>query len=304
MITVGTDCSGIEAPIEALKQLGISFRHKWSCEVDKFARQSIMANHKPEIMFEDITTRDHSKLPDVDMYVCGFPCQSFSKIGKLKGTRDTRGKIMYHCIQVIEIKQPPVFILENVKNFKYIENGKPFKHLLRSLAKIKNKDKQVYNIYYDIYNTKDYGIPQNRERLYIIGIKKDIQVQVFTKPTPIPMKNLDNIIAKNVPELPVIWNSIQKNMINIHPDTKIITPFGFGSAPKHVCPALTTSCSKYFIVTYKRFLTPEECLQLQGFSKFNIAVSDTQLYKQAGNTMSVNVLKHIFISIFTTTNLL
>jgi DNA (cytosine-5)-methyltransferase 1 len=126
MITIGTDCSGIEAPIEALKQLGIPYQHKWSCEIDKFARKSIMANHPPEIMYEDITERDHSQLPDVDFYICGFPCQSFSLMGKQLGTKDPRGNIMLHCIDVIKKKQPPVFILENVKNFKFIENGRPF----------------------------------------------------------------------------------------------------------------------------------------------------------------------------------
>lgn len=94
MITIGTDCSGIEAPIQALKQLGIPFQHKWSCEIDKFARQSILANYQPEILYEDITKRDHSQLPDVDIYVCGFPCQSFSLMGKKLGTNDPRSNIM------------------------------------------------------------------------------------------------------------------------------------------------------------------------------------------------------------------
>ena len=77
MLRIGTDCSGIEAPIEALKQLGIPFEHKWACEIDRFARRSILANYQPEIIYEDITKRDHSELPDIDIYVCGFPCQSF-----------------------------------------------------------------------------------------------------------------------------------------------------------------------------------------------------------------------------------
>ena len=130
MITIGTDCSGIEAPIEALKQLGIPFQHRWACEIDRYARQSILANNQPEIMYEDITKRDHSQLPDVDLYVCGFPCQSFSLMGKKKGTQDPRSNIMLHCIDVIKTKRPPIFILENVKNFKFIEKGKPFNYLL------------------------------------------------------------------------------------------------------------------------------------------------------------------------------
>ena len=82
MITIGTDCSGIEAL-------------KWACEIDKFARQSILANYQPEILYNDITQRDHSQLPDVDIYVCGFPCQSFSLMGKKLGIKDQRGNIIF-----------------------------------------------------------------------------------------------------------------------------------------------------------------------------------------------------------------
>ena len=154
MIRIGTDCSGIEAPIEALKQLGIPFQHKWACEKDKFARQSILANYQPEILYQDIIERDHTKLPDVDVYVCGFPCQSFSLMGKKLGTKDPRSNIMLHCIDVIKTKRPSVFILENVKNFKFIEKGKPFKYLIKQLEGILDAEgKNVYSIYYDIYNT-------------------------------------------------------------------------------------------------------------------------------------------------------
>lgn len=87
-------------------------------------------------MYEDITKRDHSQLPDVDIYVCGFPCQSFSLMGRKKGMRDPRSNIMLHCIDVIKTKQPPVFILENVKNFKFIEQSKPYNYLLNELTGI------------------------------------------------------------------------------------------------------------------------------------------------------------------------
>jgi DNA (cytosine-5)-methyltransferase 1 len=166
MITIGTDCSGIEAPIEALKQLRIPFQHKWACEIDKFARQSILANYEPEILYEDITKRDHSQLPDVDIYVCGFPCQSFSSMGNKRGTQDPRANIMLHCIDVISQKRPNVFILENVKNFCNVEKKKPFTYLINQLKQLCNDSgESEYFLHYSIYNTKDYGIPHNRERL-------------------------------------------------------------------------------------------------------------------------------------------
>lgn len=297
MLTIGTDCSGIEAPIEALKQLGIPFQHKWSCEIDKFARQSILANYEPEILYEDITKRDHSQLPDVDIYACGFPCQSFSLMGKKLGTTDPRSNIMLHCIDVIKTKQPPIFILENVKNFKFIEKGQPYQFLIDSLTTIVDEDgEEVYNIYPDIYNTKEYGIPQNRERIYFIGLKKDIQLQHFEKPQTVRMTPLEDfIVDKTIYATP----NTSKNIVNkfklidykngyVFPNSNYVKPL------EGVCPTLSTRCDMFFHSTYQRYLSTNECLSLQGFnSTFIQVVSKSQMYKQIGNSMSVNVLKAI-----------
>lgn len=310
MITIGTDCSGIEAPIEALKQLGIPYQHRWSCEIDKFARQSIMANHPPEIMYEDITKRDHSQLPDVDIYVCGFPCQSFSLMGKKRGTTDSRGNIMLHCIDVIKKKQPPVFILENVKNFKFIEKGRPFNYLIDQLSKITDENKDpVYNIYYDIYNTKDYGIPQNRERIYIVGIAQSIQTKEFQKPQTFDMTDLNNYVIDRTVHSNEIKNSnILRNLKTISSKTNglaIVTGDKYYFPIVNCSPTLTRHCSQFFFNVFNRRLFPSECLMLQGFPRsFNQVVSNTQLYNQIGNSMSVNVLKVIFQQILESTILI
>ena len=291
-IRIGTDCSGIEAPIQALMQLGIPFEHKWACEKDKFARQSIEANYKPEKMYLDITTRDHSTLPDIDMYVCGFPCQPFSLMGSQRGTNDPRGNIMNHCIEVINTKLPKFFILENVKNFKTIQDGKPFNYLLTQLETIGK-----YSIHYDIFNTKDYGNPQNRERLYIIGIKRDLNLKEYTKPDILPMRSLDDFIIDKTITNKELSESLKKNINkikNINNDSYIVTPFTYYSAMAGLCPTLTTRCDVFFHSKYRRYLTTKECLLLQGFDiNFKQVVSNTQMFKQTGNSMSVNVLKEI-----------
>jgi DNA (cytosine-5)-methyltransferase 1 len=297
MITIGTDCSGIEAPIEALKQLCIPFQHKWSCEIDKFARQSILANYEPEVLYEDITKRDHTQLPNVDIYVCGFPCQSFSLMGKKKGTQDPRSNIMLHCINVIKIKLPNIFILENVKNFKFIEKGKPYNYLINSLTDITYEDgEQVYNLCPDIYNTKDYGIPQNRKRIYIIGIKREIQINDFQKPDPIPMQPLENFIEnKTIYVNPKTCKNIVTKLKLIDYKNDYVFPNSNYVKPlEGLCPTLSTRCDMFFHSTYQRYLTTNECLTLQGFkSTFNQVVSKSQMYKQIGNSMSVNILKVI-----------
>lgn len=292
VLHIGTDCSGIEAPIQALKNLNIPFKHVFACEKDKFARKSIEANYKPEILYEDITTRNHKELPDIDLYVCGFPCQSFSLAGKQGGMNDPRGLIMNHCIEVIKHKQPVIFILENVKNFKHIDNGKAFKYLMDKLNEL-----GTYNIYNDIYNTKDYGIPQNRERIYIMGVLKSKQKKEYKKPKTKKCKQIKEFILDttiyeplNIPSTMAkhFKKEIKKNEI-------IICAYGnFGRASNNNISPTLTSGKKHFFQNYLRYLTAIEALLLQGFPiSFNKTVSETQLYKQAGNAMSVNVVEVI-----------
>jgi DNA (cytosine-5)-methyltransferase 1 len=311
MLRIGTDCSGIEAPIEALKQLGIPFEHKWACEKDKYALESIKANYNPIKIYTDITKRKHALLPDIDMYVCGFPCQPFSLMGNKMGTEDSRSNIMYQCIKVIQKKLPKIFILENVKNFKFIEKGKPFNYLLSQLTNIKNNDEDIaYNVYNDLLNTKDYGIPQNRERIFIIGILKDIEKEPYLKPEKLPLRDLDDfIIDKTICNIN-ICKSLQKNLNKIKIDNTykknhIVTPFTYYSIMNNMTPTLTLSGCKYmYHTTYKRYLLPKECLLLQGFSSdFINVVGDVELCKQIGNSMSVNVLKALIEKIYTITNL-
>ena len=307
MITIGTDCSGIEAPIQALQQLGIAFRHSFSCDKDKFVLQSIKANYNPKKIYTDITKRKHALLPDIDIYVCGFPCQPFSLMGNKMGTEDSRSNIMYQCIKVIKKKLPKIFILENVKNFKFIQKGQPFNYLLSELKKIKTCNKDLaYNVSFDILNTKDYGIPQNRERIFIIGIRKDIQKETYSTPEKLPMRDLDDfIIDKTININTNIPNTIIKKLKKINYDSNYIIPCSnFSVSMKNKTPTLTTGCGAYFHTTYKRYLTTKEGLSLQGFPiNFTQSVSNTQMFKQIGNSMSVNVLKVLFQKIFQIINI-
>ena len=307
VLRIGTDCSGIEAPIQALQQLKIPFEHSFCCEKDPYALQSIQANYTPEKIYTDITKRKHGLLPDIDMYICGFPCQPFSLMGNKMGTEDCRSNIMYQCIKVIKKKLPKVFILENVKNFKFIQKGEPFDYLVKQLKNVKDANGNLaYNVYHDILNTKDYGIPQNRERIFFIGIRKDIQIQEYTTPDKKEMRKLDDfIIDKTICNNPIISKSLDKNLKKIN-DKKnyIVTPFTFSSVMGNLSPTITTQCHCYYYTKYKRNLLPKECLLLQGFpSNFNQVVSNKQLYRQAGNSMSVNVLKSLFEKIYSITNL-
>lgn len=308
VIKIGTDCSGIEAPIEALKQLNIPFEHTFSCEKDPYALQSIKANYEPQKIYTDITKRKHSLLPNIDIYVCGFPCQPFSLMGNKLGTDDARSNIMFSCIKVIQRKLPKIFILENVKNFKFIQEGAPFNYLIKTLKNIKTIEKEcAYNVYYDILNTKDYGIPQNRERIFIIGIRKDVQKEEYTTPEKIKMKPLDDfILDKTIYKNMHIPNTILKKLKKINYAKNYICCCDSYGIMKDQSPTLTYSGCKYmYHSTYNRYLSYQECLLLQGFKKdFKKVVSNTQMFKQIGNSMSVNVLKALFKKIFKITNVI
>ena len=309
VLRIGTDCSGIEAPIQALLQLNIPFEHSWACDNDKYAIQTIKANYNPKKIYNDITKRKHACLPDIDIYVCGFPCQPFSLMGNKMGTEDSRSNIMFQCIKVIEKKLPKIFILENVKNFKFIQNGEPFNYLLNQLKLIKNVNKElVYNVSFDILNTKDYGIPQNRERVFIIGIKKDIQKEnmIYTTPDKIEMRQLDDfIIDKTIIHNPNIPYTILNKLIKINYEPNYICCCDTFGLIKNISPTLTLSGCKYmYHTTYNRYLISKECLLLQGFpSNFKNIVGDVKLCKQIGNSMSVNVLKILFKKIFEITDM-
>ena len=143
VLKVGTDCSGIEAPIEALKQMKIPFKQVFACEIDVYARKSMEANYHCEKTYLDITKRDISTVPNLDMYICGFPCQAFSTIGNRKGTRDSRGTIFNYCLLLIKKKKPKkkkkVVKKKKVKKKKKVVKRK--KIVKKKVAKKKKKKK-------------------------------------------------------------------------------------------------------------------------------------------------------------------
>jgi len=296
MIRVGTDCSGIEAPIQALIQLKIPFKHKFSCEINPYCVESILENYDPEILFPDMTTRKIKEVPDIDLYVCGFPCQSFSMAGLREGTNDPRGTIFWQCLKVIKNKLPKVFILENVKGLLSINEGKTFKNIIKSL-----EDIEEYEVYWNVLNTKDYGIPQNRERVFIVGIREDQDID-FEWPKKKKMKDVRDYVD---------WNDNEKDKLTLRqkkcmktlPKESVMVDVNFICLNKYPNSDLYSPCINtaggLWCVPEHRKANIKEHLRLQGFpEKFKQIVSNTQLKRQIGNSMSVNVLKELFKCIY------
>ncbi len=194
--------SGIGAFEKALKNLDIPFELIAYCEIDKYASKAYSLLHNvPETMnLGDITKVDETTLPtDIDLITYGFPCQDISLAGKQKGFFDqdakTRSGLFFDALRIIKHTQPKIAIAENVKNLLSKKFEKQFSIVLQSL------DEAGYNNYWKVLNAKDYTIPQHRERVLIVSIRKDIDTGIFEFPVPVELKlRLKDLLEDEVDE--------------------------------------------------------------------------------------------------------
>ena len=272
----------------------------FSSEIDKFAIKTYEANFA-DTPYGDITKIDAKDIPDHDILVGGFPCQAFSQAGKKLGFEDTRGTLFFDIARIIKEKRPKAFLLENVKNLKSHDKGRTFKVIEKTLKEL---DYDVHNI---LFKAKDFGLPQNRERIYIVGFdKKQVKnYKHFNFPIP-PMSEtrLGDILQNNVSDKYTIsdklWTGHQRRKIEHK-----LNGNGFGySLFNSDSPYTNTISARYYkdgseiLIEQKmknpRKLTPREACRLQGFPEnFIIPVSDTQAYKQFGNSVAVPVINAI-----------
>lgn len=210
--------SGIGAFEKALDNLGIEYELVGYCEIDKFASRSYSAVHKINEAknFGDITKLDEKKLPkDIDLVTYGFPCQDISVAGNQKGFIDdegnaTRSGLFFEALRVIRETKPKIAIAENVKNLTSKRFKTEFEIVLSSL------EEAGYNNYWKVLNAKDYGIPQNRERVFIVSIRKDIDHGLFKFPKPFPLeKRLKDMLEDEVDEKFYLSNKMIDYLFNI-----------------------------------------------------------------------------------------
>lgn len=170
MIRVATLFSGVGTPEQSLKHLKVEHETVFACEIDKYARTTYLANNQePKTFYDDVYNIDGNIYKDqIDILIGGSPCQSFSIAGKRMGTSCPRGNLIYEYFRIVEESKPKVFIYENVKGFLSIDKGETFKSFVQSFKDL------GYTVYHQVLNTKDYLVPQNRERIYIVGFKDDV----------------------------------------------------------------------------------------------------------------------------------
>ena len=209
MLKVSTFCSGIGAAEEALKNLGVEHEVVFASEIDKYARQSYEVNHDAKMMINDMCEPDYvGEQYYSDLNISGLPCQAFSLAGKRLGELDKRGVLFYDFYRWVKNQQPKVFVIENVKGLLSADKGVIFQNWCQLLGRSVNyqnhffmhEDSLEYNLHYTVLNSKNFGVPQNRERVFIVGIRKDLPND-FRFPVGWKLdKRLRDVLETNVDE--------------------------------------------------------------------------------------------------------
>ncbi len=349
-INVATVFSGIGAFEHAIERMNLNYEIIFACDIDKFVKQSYFNNYNitEDKWYCDIAEIDGKAYNDIDLFVGGSPCQSFSMVGKRKGLDDTRGLLVYEFIRLLKEIKPKVFVFENVKGLLTHNSGETWNTILKDFESI------GYTVKYQVLNAKNYGIPQNRERLFVVGFKNHVD---FKFPSPIPLEiSVQDLLEDTpnskyfLPEKGIAFVKQEKNLkkrytqingeialcqkanqqFNWHGDfveyiekyylSEKIKKYVLCSGTKNfktstetdlkiARPLLSTMAKMHragvdnYITRDSRLrkLTPRECLRLMGFSDtFRITVSDTQMYKQSGNSIVVDVLVNLMTSIVNT----
>jgi DNA (cytosine-5)-methyltransferase 1 len=352
MIRLATVFSGIGAPEEALKQLGENFDVVFACDngerelkvtydeimeatldmsyeerlqyvsslykktnKENFVKQSYFANHDidEDRWFEDVRFIDGKKYTGkVDILVGGSPCQSFSTYGKKQGFEDTRGTLFFFYANLIQTIRPKVFIYENVPGLKTHDKGNTWNRIQEIFKELD------YDIYDAVLNASDYGLPQNRERVFVVGFDRRLGITDYVFPDEIELtKKATDYLDTEVPlsyylgkkgfewvttrekhqgrsrvNRDVIGCQTANQQFNWTGDFRLETP-----------TEEMRNDERIFIGNYEgqecvaRKLTPAECLRLMGFNDFKIVVNDNNAYRQSGNSIAVPVLKALFRSI-------
>jgi len=270
----------------------------FSSDIDEECRRAYSSNfgETPE---GDITALESSEIPDHDILLAGFPCQPFSIIGQMKGFDDTRGTLFFDIARILEAKMPKAFVLENVKLLAGHNQGRTLSRIIETLRDL------GYECEYKVLNALDFGLPQKRERIFIVGVSnpaKKFEWPIGNQPMRPLNDVLENGVSKKffasshikakrkakvkkngLPSKPNIWHENKGGNVSVHPFS---------------CALRAGASYNYLLVNGERRLTPREMLRLQGFpDDFEIVCNDSQTRKQAGNSLPVPVASQVIKSV-------
>ena len=242
MIKVGSDFSGVGAFNQALMRLGIEYKEVFACDMDKYARQTFIHNYgEPDYYPENVYDREIPK-ESLDIYMTSPPCQAFSLAGMRKGEEDERGILFYNSHEFIKVNKPRYFIFENVKGLLSDDNGNTFAKCVQYLGGksvnglptiFPHREAVPYHIYWKVLNAKNYGIPQNRERVFIVGIRDDMDNNFTWPKEEFLEKRLKDVLEENVDEKYYLSEKMIESLVN-HSDKHKEKGNGFKFEPKYL----------------------------------------------------------------------
>jgi DNA (cytosine-5)-methyltransferase 1 len=352
---VGSDFSGVGAFDQALKRLGVNYETVFACDMDKYARDTFIHNYgEPKYYPTNVYDRE-IPTESLDIYMTSPPCQAFSLAGKRLGKDDKRGVLFFNSHEFIQVNKPRFFIFENVKGLLSDDGGKTFQEWINMLGGksvnglpvlFAHDDAVPYHVYWKVLNAKHHGVPQNRERVFLIGIRDDSDNHFQFPKEEHLSKRLKDVLEDSVDDkyflssksiIRCLKSSDNKNMLkNDVPEQSRCIISGYNKIPfdgqyikiqyndkrlnqtieknelpkgkvkaidiynkkvQDESPTLTEphhNVLRLWDGYQVRKLTPRECFRLMDFpNSFTWKVSDSQAYKQAGNSIVVNVLYKI-----------
>jgi len=268
----------------------------FASEWDKIAQKTYATNfgHTPK---GDITKIPSSEIPEHDILTAGFPCQPFSIIGQGKGFSDTRGTLFFEIERILQDKQPHAFLLENVKQLKSHDGGRTYSVIMDKLVAM------GYYVHSAVLNAKDFGLPQKRERIFLVGFKKNYRFSFPSSPIDKKYLTLSDILESDENIDPkyfaseYILEKRAKSVENKHvfyPSIWHENKGGNIGINAFSCALRAGASFNYLLVNGKRRLTPREQLRLQGFPEtFQILGTETQIRHQTGNSVPVKVVEAV-----------
>lgn len=284
---------GIRIPFSEL-----GYRCVFSSEWDKPAQKTYYANFG-EIPFGDITKQEtKDMIPDVfDVLLAGFPCQAFSIMGKMKGFDDTRGTLFFEVADILYRHRPKAFLLENVKQLTTHDKGRTFETIMTTLSQL------GYYVKWKVLNALDFGLPQKRERVILVGFRNKYMHDMFDFDFPkmtYRLKDIiepDDVVDKSLFASDLIVgkrNERTKSKEKFYPSVWHENKSGNISILDHACALRTGASYNYLLINGIRRPSSRELLRLQGFpDKFRIAVSHSEIRRQTGNSVAVPMIRAI-----------
>lgn len=293
----------------ALESLGAHcvYSNEWDEPVQK-----VYADNFGDYPDGDITQVNESEVPNHDILCAGFPCQAFSISGKQRGFEDSRGTLFFDVARIVKEKKPKIVFLENVKNFASHDNGHTLEVVKATMEEL------GYTFYQKVLNAVDYGVPQKRERIYMVCFRNDLCVKDFRYPRPFPLKkHVEDFLLDDEKQVEHLYVNRHDTVFNGVDDTKysnkpirlgIVNKGGQGEriySTKGIAITLSAygggvfaKTGGYLINGKTRRLHPRECARIMGYpDTYKICESANQAYQQFGNSVVIDVLQLIGIQI-------